>query len=93
MGDNYVMLLSSFKRDLKNHYNITMNHQEIKDAIEDVSDYFITFTTKNKTYVIYVNDFVDWSKKDFMEKEKYIKKNYKTIFLILSFEELIYQLY
>jgi uncharacterized LabA/DUF88 family protein len=93
MGDNYVMLLSSFKRDLKNHYNITMNHQEIKEAIEDVSDYFITYTTKNKTYVIYVNDFVAWSKKDFMEKEEYIKKNYKTIFLILSFEELIYQLY
>ena len=93
MGDNYVMLLSSFKRDLKNHYNITMNHQEIKEAIENVSDYFITFTTKNKTYVIYVNDFADWSKEDFMEKEEYIKKNYKTIFLILSFEELIYQLY
>ena len=93
MGDNYVMLLSSFKKFLKQYYEINMNHQEIKDEMENYKNHFLIYKEKSKTYVIYINDFIDYDKNSFKQQEEYIKKNYKTIFLIMTFEDLFYQLY
>lgn len=89
IGENYVMLLTKFKKKLKEYLPDTY---KIKNSIENIKnnyrDYFMITTRKNKNYIIYVNDFIDYDKETFISNRNIIEKNFKTIFLIIDFDEL-----
>lgn len=94
IGENYVMLLSKFKKELK---KILPNNIDSKMCIENIKtnyyDYFMITTRKNKNYIIYIYDFIDYDKKSFLNNRSIIENNFKTIFLIINFEELYQYLF
>tara|TARA_A100001015_G_C14498788_1_gene522167 strand:+ start:240 stop:509 length:270 start_codon:yes stop_codon:yes gene_type:complete len=83
------MLLTKFKKELKEYLPDTY---EIKNSIENIknkySDYFMITSRKNKNYIIYVYDFIDYDENTFVANRNIIEKNFKTIFLIIDFNEL-----
>ena len=88
------MLLSKFKKELK---KILPNNIDSKNCIENIKtnyyDYFMITTRKNKNYIIYIYDFIDYDKKSFLNNRSIIENNFKTIFLIINFEELYQYLF
>ena len=66
IGENYVMLLTKFKKELK---EILPSTYDIKSTLENIknnySDYFMITSRKNKNYIIYVYDFVDYDEETF----------------------------
>ena len=89
IGENYVMLLTKFKNELK---DILPNSYNIKNTIENVkniyNDHFMITSRKNKNYIIYIYDFVDYDEETFVANRNIIEQNFKTIFLIIDFNEL-----
>lgn len=87
--ENYVMLLSKFKKELK---EIVPSNYDTKKCIDNIKtnyyDYFMITKRKNKEYIIYIYDFVEYNKDNFLKNRDIIENNYKTIFLIIDFNEL-----
>uniref|UniRef100_A0A6C0J4P1 NYN domain-containing protein n=1 Tax=viral metagenome TaxID=1070528 RepID=A0A6C0J4P1_9ZZZZ len=83
MSNNYVMTFAKFKKDVK----IKLD-RKIDDIINEYKEVFMLTKKKNKYYIIYINDFIDYTKKNFLKDKHIIIEQYKTIFLILTFEEL-----
>jgi hypothetical protein len=85
MGNNYVMTFAKFKKEVKVKIKLD---RKIDDVINDYNEVFMLTKKKNKYYIIYINDFIDYTKKNFIKDKHIIMEQYKTIFLILTFEEL-----
>ena len=85
MNNNYVMLLSKFKKEVK---KILKLNKKIDENLKDYINFFMIVNKKNKTYIISINEFTNYTFNDFIRDKIKIKQNYKTIFLIISFNEL-----
>jgi len=85
MGNNYVMTFAKFKKEVKLKIKLD---RKIDDIINEYKEVFMLTKKKNKYYIIYINDFIDYTKKNFIKDKNTIMEHYKTIFLILTFEEL-----
>ena len=85
MGNNYVMTFAKFKKEVQLKIKLD---KKIDDIINEYKEVFMLTKKKNKYYIIYINDFIDYTKKNFIKDKNIIMEQYKTIFLILTFEEL-----
>ena len=85
MGNNYVMTFAKFKKEVQLKIKLD---KKIDDIINEYKEVFMLTKKKNKYYIIYINDFIDYTKKNFIKDKNIIMEHYKTIFLILTFEEL-----
>ena len=94
LGENYVMLYNKFKRELD---DIVPTDYDLKKCINNLEnkyyDYFMIKERKKKKYILYIHEFLEYNEEAFLKNRENIENNYKTIFLIITFDELFNYLF
>ena len=95
MSGNYILLISTFKKELKKILpdNFNIKWKDITSILKDYNDYFMIIKKKNRIYIIFINDFLVYDKDNIYEYRTKIENNYKNIFLIIDFESFVNELF
>lgn len=95
ISGNYILLISTFKKELKkiipDEFNIKW--KSLESLLNEYNDYFMIIKKKNRVYIIFINNFLVYDKNNIYKYRTKIENNYKNIFLIIDFESFVNQLF
>ena len=93
MENNYILLLSKFKRQLKqilpHKIRKSIKLKDVETLLKAWPEDFFIKKIKKKIYIILINDILKYTKEEIYDDKEYFLNKYKEIFHIIKFKTFI----